>query len=270
MNKKRILAMIAIVLLVGIYVAAFIASFFKSDLAQVIFRAALGCTIIIPVFLYIIIMVARGVRPGSTRTVDALIFDMGGVLMECPWEEHADSMEMSDEARKVLREQIVTSRLWYEFDTDTRPYEDIVEEFVAIAPDYADEIRYFVHHVDDCVKPFWYTKDLLKALRRKGLKLYYLSNWSRESVTMFKETGKLDFIGLFDGGLWSHEVHLAKPDRAFFDKLKEKYSLEPGRCLFVDDKEENVEIAKSLGYAGMLFTDYPDMVERLASIGITL
>lgn len=52
-------------------------------------------------------------------------------------------------------------------------------------------------------------------------------------------------------GSW--EVGLAKPDNAIFALAQEKSRVEPSEILFVDDKVKNVEMAKKLGWQGIVF-----------------
>ena len=56
---KQILAIIGIILLVGLYVAAFVLSFMHSPLASRWFSAAIYSTIIIPIFLWLVIMITK-------------------------------------------------------------------------------------------------------------------------------------------------------------------------------------------------------------------
>lgn len=52
-KTQQILAIAGIILLVGLYVTALISSFFKSELATSILYAALFCTFVIPVVIYL-------------------------------------------------------------------------------------------------------------------------------------------------------------------------------------------------------------------------
>ena len=69
-KTKQVLAIIAIVLLLGMYVAAFVLAFMKSEHAQILFRAALGATILVPVLLYLVLMVARMLKPAKSAVID--------------------------------------------------------------------------------------------------------------------------------------------------------------------------------------------------------
>ena len=269
-NGRRILAWIGILLLVGMYAAALIASFQKSEYAQVIFRGALGCTIIVPVFLYLVLMVAKTVRPSKSAVADGFVFDIGKVLLDYPWETWPDKLELEPDVRRVILEKINSHPLWREFDYDLRPYDDIVEDFTKLAPEYADEIRRYVRNIEDCITPFWYTDGLLHSLKRKGFRLYFLSNWTKESYEKLKAKGIMDFLKYMDGGVWSFETHLAKPDPDIYRTLIDKYELPPKRYVFVDDTQENVEAAQEAGLGGIVFTGYNDFVEKLETIGVRL
>lgn len=77
---KQILAIIGIILILSMYVAAFVSAFMKSETAAAIFRGAIGCTILVPVFLYLVMMVARLVTPKKSEAVDNVILDRHGIL----------------------------------------------------------------------------------------------------------------------------------------------------------------------------------------------
>lgn len=51
-KMKRILALIGIILLVGLYVISFIASIFNTSFSHNLFTASLYCTFIVPIMIY--------------------------------------------------------------------------------------------------------------------------------------------------------------------------------------------------------------------------
>ena len=57
----------------------------------------------------------------------------------------------------------------------------------------------------------------------------------------------LDFLPFLDGGIFSCDVHLIKPDLKIYEALINKYNLEPERCVFIDDIERNVNAAREAG-----------------------
>lgn len=86
------------------------------------------------------------------------------------------------------------------------------------------------------------TEALAEAGRRGRVGL--LSNCSSDVPAVFAETG---LAPLVDDAVFSCSVGLAKPDERIFHLAAERLGLPPDRCLFVDDREENLEAAHRVG-----------------------
>lgn len=65
-KRKRILALIGVILLVGMYLITLILALFSSPAAKGMVMASLGCTIVIPCFLYAFMLIARVLDNRST------------------------------------------------------------------------------------------------------------------------------------------------------------------------------------------------------------
>ncbi|MBQ3264210.1 MAG: HAD family hydrolase [Ruminococcus sp.] len=92
--------------------------------------------------------------------------------------------------------------------------------------------------------------ELLDGLREAGKKIYLLSN-AQESFTM-PEMDELGILPYFDGVMISSEERVCKPQRQFFEKLLNKYQLDPQECLMVgNDKNSDMMGAKSVGVDGL-------------------
>ncbi|MCI1328343.1 MAG: hypothetical protein LKG53_04980 [Lachnospiraceae bacterium] len=61
-EKRRVFAMIGIVILVGMYVMTMIFALMKSPEAKALLMASIYCTIAVPVILYGIILITRNAR----------------------------------------------------------------------------------------------------------------------------------------------------------------------------------------------------------------
>ena len=92
--------------------------------------------------------------------------------------------------------------------------------------------------------------DLLEGLRAADKRIYLLSN-AQESFTI-PEMDQLGILSYFDGIMISSEERVCKPQRQFFEKLMEKYQLDPKECLMVgNDKNADMLGAKSVGIDGL-------------------
>jgi len=110
------------------------------------------------------------------------------------------------------------------------------------------------------------TVDILKALKAKQTPLYALSNWSVETWPHARD--QFDFLELFDGLVVSGFEGTKKPDRAIFDILLERYTLEASDVLFIDDRADNISASRQLGFHAIQFTGPKALSDALTSHGL--
>ncbi len=108
---------------------------------------------------------------------------------------------------------------------------------------------------------------LLKSLRKKGYKLYLLSNTNELHLQKIKaNSGRFDyaqFLKQFDGIYFSHEVGHRKPEPAFYKQVLKKEKLKADDCFFIDDREENIEAAEKLGIKSWHFDPAKDKLSDI-------
>ncbi|WP_240197662.1 HAD family hydrolase [Nonomuraea lactucae] len=79
----------------------------------------------------------------------------------------------------------------------------------------------------------------------------------------------LDLLGLTyfaDDVVSSARVGVAKPDRRIYEIAAERAGVPAERCLFVDDRLENVEAARALGMTGVHFRIADDLAAALGTL----
>lgn len=69
-KSKRILAIIGIVFLVGLYVVSLISAIFVTEASATLFKVSIFCTIVIPLLLYAYMMLCRVFRKKDNNDVD--------------------------------------------------------------------------------------------------------------------------------------------------------------------------------------------------------
>ena len=107
--------------------------------------------------------------------------------------------------------------------------------------------------------------DLLPSLKSKH-KLVLLSNTS--NIHKEYAWGKLAFIDLFDKLILSHEVGAVKPENKIYKAVEHFTEEKPDSHIFIDDILEYVEKAKSLGWDGIQFKDYDDLIKHFRARNI--
>jgi putative hydrolase of the HAD superfamily len=66
----------------------------------------------------------------------------------------------------------------------------------------------------------------------------------------------------------SHEVQARKPDADFYERCQAYADCEPGECLFIDDRADNMEAAARHGWKVIQLTDLEALRCGLRQFGI--
>ena len=201
-----------------------------------------------------------------------IVFDLGGVLIDYDLQRYivafrALGFMQIDLYINPYRQSGVFLQL-EEGKVEPRAVYDLVDREVG-------------HHVDERkIDAAWcsflidipdYKLDMLLDLRRKGYRVFMLSNtntimfeWMKKNV--FTKQG-LTVDAYFDRLFLSYEMKLAKPGEAIFRTMLADGDMRPGETLLIDDGEANVEAASRLGLQAYLarpredfrpiFAEYP-------------
>ncbi len=195
-----------------------------------------------------------------------IIFDIGNVLAAWSWREYFEGFHFSQEVTERLARATVLSPLWEEVDRGKMDEDMLLAGFIANDPGLEKEIRKAWDNMHDMLERYDYAVPWLRELKGRGYKVYYLSNFSRKVRRECAHV--LDFLPLMDGGVFSYEEKLIKPDPAIYRLLLERYGLQAGECVFLDDTPRNVEEALRQGMAGIVFCGREQAVEELGKLGV--
>jgi len=189
-------------------------------------------------------------RSGS---IAAAVFDLGGVLIEWnPENLYRELIPDPDERHEFLT-TICTPSWNHEMDAGRS-----VQKSVAVLAQ--------AHPGDAALIEAWWsrwpemldgeipgTRPLVEALARTGLPMYGLTNWSAETWPLGVQ--QYPFVEeLFHGVVVSGQEQVAKPDPRLFEILNDRYDLDPGSTIYVDDSPANIDTADGIGYITHLFT----------------
>ena len=172
-----------------------------------------------------------------------IVFDIGNVLMGFDWGEYI--YDLFDTATADAVRSAMFCELWNEIDRGVLTEEDLLQSFTERAGGYETEIKLAYHEVGRALSKRGYAIPWIKDLKAAGYKVYYLSNLSEH--VMRSAPDAFSFIPYTDGGVFSCDVKVIKPDPEIYRILFDKYSLTPSECVFIDDNPANIEAAKKLG-----------------------
>ena len=203
-------------------------------------------------------------------TIKNILFDLGNVLLDL----HLDKTE--ETFRDLLQEEFETAYLKYEADRlferleagKISPFEFI--RGIASATD--------VPMSDDDVIDGWNALlgDLplarIELLRQLGqnYQIYLLSNtnaihmmWLNDYLQDNYQMSIQDFTGLFRKHYFSFQIQLCKPQAEIFEYVARDAGIQPAETLFVDDRADNIDTARQLGFQTYQHDPQVDIITAL-------
>jgi len=192
------------------------------------------------------------------------IFDIGNVLIHFKPQLYLEEQFNEKTVADKMYQTIFQSPEWVKLDQGLLTHEEAAEIFCMRELAYQSAIRQTMQNLPDMLTPISDTVALLPQIKALGHKLYYLSNYHKEGRSYIFD--QYPFFALFDGGVFSCDIHAIKPSPAIYRHLLEKYQLSPKECLFFDDIEENITAAQAEGIHGVLFTGAPCIAPYITSM----
>jgi putative hydrolase of the HAD superfamily len=182
-----------------------------------------------------------------------IIFDLGGVILNINTQLTFDALEKLG-LKNTFQEENEAKELFFNLEKGlSSPL----------------ELRRFIrkisgcNHTDEEIDAAWtamlldipadrveYISDL-----KKNYRLFLLSNTNEIHKIKFHREFEENFgypiNQLFEKNHYSHEMGLRKPDPAIFLQVLKENGLDASETLFIDDVEENVLAAESVGIIGL-------------------
>ena len=197
-----------------------------------------------------------------------VVFDFGAVLFT--WQpallirQHFGHLTPTAEAAHQFALDLFGHADWQGFDGGLNELHEVVERTATRLSLPGDALHAMLAPIGERLTPIPETVALLDALRhrrdtRGDVRLYYLSNMPAPYARVLEE--RHDFIGWFDGGVFSGDVKLVKPQHEIYELLAMRHGLRAQDTVFIDDLPANVEAARALGWRAI----HCDTTEGLAA-----
>ena len=195
------------------------------------------------------------------RSITAVVFDIGGVLLD--WNpRYLYRKLIPDPAEMEWFLGTVCTPQWH--DAHDRGA-DMRASCAALArqwPDYAELITAWSERSEEMVGgPIPGGVRMLRQVTGSGLACYALTNMEAETYPGRRE--RFEFLGWFKGTVVSGFEGIAKPDRQIYERLLDRFGLDPAATLFTDDNRDNVAAAAETGMGAVLYTGPEAVLSRL-------
>jgi 2-haloacid dehalogenase len=205
--------------------------------------------------------------PMNQVNVHAIVFDLGGVLMDWnPRYLYRKLLNNDVEAVDRFLTRIGFTE-WNEEQDRGRPFVEAVAELCGKFPDDADLIRaYDQRYEESLAGPIQPTVNILHTLKQAGYPLCALSNWPAEKFDLVRP--KYEFLGWFDEIVVSGAVKLLKPDPRIFAVLLDRIGRRAEECVFIDDSPANIVTANQLGFKTIQYESPEQLEAGLHQLGL--
>lgn len=196
---------------------------------------------------------------------EAVVYDIGNVLIEWQPERFYDS-EIGTDRRRAMFRSVDLHAMNDRVDMG----EHFTETIYATAEEYPDwrhEIRMWHDRWIELARPeIPHSIRLLRALRSKGVPVFALTNFGIESFD-FAAT-HYPFLHEFDRRYISGHLKVIKPDSQIYEIVETDSGVAPGALLFTDDRADNIDMANSRGWQTHLFEGPQGWADRLVTAGL--
>ena len=178
------------------------------------------------------------------------LFDLGGVFFD--WDPKYFYKEIFDDPKDLIFFlSNVCNESWNKKQDCGRSIEEAENELIPLFPNYEEQIKmYYPNHRKMIKGTFDLSIKVLENLKSLNYECYVLSNWSSETFygPQHSMVEDYSFLKKFDGLLISGEDKLIKPDSKIYHLAINRFNLEPINTVFIDDRLENIQEAKKIGF----------------------
>lgn len=196
---------------------------------------------------------------------EAVIFDIGNVLIEWQPERYYDRV-IGEDRRRALFAEVDLHGMNEKVDLGgdfTQVIYDTAEEY----PAFRAEIRMWRDNWLELAQPeIPHSVHLLRQLRAKGVPVFALTNFGIGSFDY--AVPHFPFLDEFDRRYISGHMQVVKPDPQIYEMVETDCGIAPEKLLFADDRADNIAAAEARGWQGHLFETPAGWAARLVAAGL--
>ena len=198
-------------------------------------------------------------------SISTIIFDLGGVMVWTHWSRLTEPLaRLIGATPDDVMERIRTGDAYFPYmrgELDFSGFHRKLTEDLGLdlMPDELLELWNSILEPNEAINP------IVKRLKGR----YRLAIGSNTDHSHFARGNEVQTATLdFDDEIVSFELGVCKPDPEFFRRGLAKLGVAPDECLFIDDLEDNVDAARSLGITGIRFESAEQLEGELKGLEI--
>ena len=196
------------------------------------------------------------------------MFDLGGVIVEGPWEGFAAYERENGLPEGLIRRINSTdsdSNAWARMERGEIGLEEFATAFEeeALALGYRVDGMAVLNGLGGEIRP-----EVAEAVRRcsERLKTGLLTNNYSPMASSERSAELSEVLGWFDVVVESSVVGVRKPDPAFYTMACEALDVAPSACVFLDDLGVNLKPARAMGMTTIKVVDPDEALAELEAV----
>ena len=202
-----------------------------------------------------------------------IVFDFGAVLFT--WQPHLlvqahfPAHAAAPDAARQLAADIFHHDDWQSFDGGMLELPAVSERTARRLGLPHETLHALMSRIPEHLLPIPETVALLSRLnqrreRQGDVRLYFLSNMPAPFARALEQ--RHVFLRWFDGGVFSGDARLIKPQPEIFRLLQSRYALDPAQTVFIDDLLANVQAAQAHGWRSIHFESAAQLDSQLKTL----
>ena len=198
--------------------------------------------------------------------ITTVIFDVGKVLFE--WDlRHLFVKLIGDEQElEYFVTHVVTPQWHFQHDAG-RPLAEMVAERIAEFPQYAALIDAYATRFNETIPgPVEGSLEIVIELAERRVPLFAITNFGAEFWDSFSPTQPI--FDHFGDIIVSGVEKMVKPDPAIYALALDRFGLQPGEAIFIDDNQDNIISARANGFVAHHFKDAAALRYELVEYGL--
>ena len=197
--------------------------------------------------------------------VEAVVFDIGNVLIEWQPERFFDSV-IGENRRKAMFAEIDLHGMNDEVDRGAN-FHDTVYATAEDYPQWRDELGMWHDRWIEMASPaIDHSVRLLRALRVRDVPVFALTNFGIQTFEIAEPV--YPFLSEFDRRYISGHMGVIKPDVEIYAQVEADCGIAPTALLFADDRIDNINVAAARSWQTHLFDGPQAWADRLVAEGL--
>lgn len=198
-------------------------------------------------------------------SINTIFFDLGKVLLDFNWAEIVEEIRGNkDVSMDEVLDFLLQDSLLFDFETGKVETDFFLERLRGFL-DYSGSVEQFQMHWNDIFTPMDENIRLMSRLVEK-YNVGLISNINDSHKNWVEE--KYPFLQQIPHRIYSSDVGHRKPDPEIYKIAMSRLGATPAESLFIDDMEENIKSASSIGISTIHVKPDTRLAGKLQELGI--